>query len=200
MGRIAADVVLLPSRAMTEWAIGINRELVRHFGSEIVFGEKACLPHVSLAMGCMDERDIDSVRDLLQELAKETPVRRLNATGILVSTNSRSEHTSLLEIERTDGLQALHEAAMREVEPFFSRDVTEAMVADDTVAESTLEWIRDYPEKAAFEQFSPHITLGYGQAKTDDSFPIPFTVSRLALCHVGNHGTCRNLLASVSLP
>jgi len=200
MTRIAVDVVLLPNRAMTEWALGINRELVRHSGSEIVLSETTCLPHISLAMGCMDEHDIDSVCDLLQRLVKETPVKRLTATGIRVSVNSHGEDTSLLEIEKTNELQILHETVMREADSFFSHDATEAMIADDTVAESTLEWIRDYPEKAAFEQFSPHITLGYGQAKTDDSFPIRFTVSRLALCHVGNHGTCRNVLASVSLP
>jgi 2'-5' RNA ligase len=199
MGRIAVDVVLLPDQAMTRWTIQINRELVRQYGSEIVLSEKTCLPHISLAMGCPDERDIDSIRKLLQRLTNETPVRRLNATGILVSTNSRGEYTSLLEIERTDELQALHEAVMREVEPFFSHDVTPTMIADDTVAESTLEWIRDYPQKAAFARFSPHVTLGHGKAQTDALFPIPLTASQLALCHVGNHGTCRKVLASASL-
>jgi len=199
MGRIAVDVVLLPDQAMTRWTIQINRELVRQYGSEIVLSEKTCLPHVSLAMGCTEERDTDSIRELLQRLAKETPVKQLNATGILISTNSRGEHTSLLEIERTSDLQALHEALMREVEPFFSHDVTPTMIAADTAAESTLEWIRDYPQKVAFERFSPHVTLGHGQAKTDAPFPIPFTVSQLALCHVGNHGTCRKVLVSVSL-
>lgn len=199
MGRIAVDVVLLPDRAMTEWAMKTNRELVRQYGSEIVLGEKTCLPHISLAMGCAEERDIDSIRERLQGLAKETPVKWLHATGILVSTNLRGEQTSLLEIERTDSLQALHEAAMREVEPFFSYDVTDTMIADDAVAESTLEWIRDYRQKAAFERFSPHVTLGHGKAKTDDLFPMPFTASQVALCHLGNHGTCRKVLATVGL-
>ncbi len=199
MGRIATDVVLLPDSAMTAWAITVNKELVREYASEIVLGKKTCRPHISLAMGCAREQDIDSIRERLQRLAKQTSVKQLNATGILVSTNPRGEDTSLLEIERTDDLQALHEAAMKEVEPFFSHDVTSEMIADASVAESTLAWIRDYPQKAAFERFSPHITLGYGKAKTDVPFPIPFTVSRLALCHVGNHGTCRTILITVGL-
>ncbi len=199
MGRIATDVALLPDRDMIRLVVEINRELVGQHGSEIVLSEQACLPHISLAMGCIDGRDIDSIREVLQRLAEEMPVRQLSATGILVSTDSRGEHTSWLEIERTDKLQALHEAVMREFEPLFSHDVTEAMIADDTVAGSTLEWIRDYPQKAAFERFSPHITLGHGKAKTDTAFPIPFTASQLALCHVGNHGTCRKVLVSVNL-
>lgn len=200
MSRIAVDVVLLPDRAMTEWATAINRELVRQSGSAIALSETTCLPHISLAMGCLDEGDTDSILAVLQRLAKETRVKRLNATGILVSTNSRGEQTSLLEIERTDDLRALHEAVMQEVEPLFSYDVTKGMIADGAAAESTLEWIRNYPQKAAFERFSPHITLGYGPARTEGSFPIPFAVSRLALCHVGNHGTCHRVLVSVSLP
>ncbi len=199
MGRIATDVVLLPDRAMTEWAMKINKELVRAYGSEVVLGEQTCRPHVSLAMGCAEERNIDSIRELLQKLTKERPVRRLVATGILVFTNLRGEYTSLIEIERTDELRALHEAVMRDVEPLFSHDVTEAMIADDKVTDSTLEWIRNYPQKAAFGQFSPHITLGHGKAETSDTFPIPFTASQLALCHVGNHGTCRRILASANL-
>ena len=200
MVRIATDVVLLPDRAMTQWAMKVNRELVRQYGSQIVLGEESRRPHISLAMGCIDERDIDSVRERLQRLAKETSVRQLSVSGIHVSTNSRGEYTSLLEIERIGELQALHEAVMREIEPLFSHDVTEAMIADDTVAESTLEWIRNYPQKAAFEQFSPHITLGYGKAETGDPYPISFTVVQLAFCHLGNHGTCRKVILAVSLP
>jgi len=197
--RMATDVVLLPDQTMTRWVIRINRELVRRYDSEIVLSETTCLPHISLAMGCIDERDIDSIRERLQRLAGERPVTQLNATGICIAANSRGEHTSLLEIERTDDLQALHEVVMREVEPFFSHGVTQAMIADDTVAESTLEWIRDYAQKAAFERFSPHITLGYGRAKTDATFPIPFTASQLALCRMGNHGTCRKVILSARL-
>ncbi|MBN1507098.1 MAG: 2'-5' RNA ligase family protein [Sedimentisphaerales bacterium] len=200
MGRIATDVVLLPDRAMTQWAIRVNRDLARQCGSQIVLGEKTCLPHVSLAMGYTDERDIDRVRERLEKLAEETPIRQLSATGIHALTNSRGECTSLLEIERTGELQALHEAVMRQVEPLFDHDVTEEMIADDTVAESTLEWVRNYPQKAAFERFSPHITLGYGEAQTSDRFPISFAVVQLALCHVGNHGTCRRVIVAVRLP
>ncbi len=46
---------------------------------------------------------------------------------------------------------------------------------------------------------SPHITLGYGQAKPPFSFPVAFAAARLALCHLGNHCTCRKVLASCRL-
>lgn len=200
MGRIAVDVVLLPDQPMTQWALHINKELVARCGSELVLGEEACLPHVSLAMGCLDERGIGSVQEILPRLAATTPPGQLNAIGIRISTNAQDKSTSLLEIEISDELMALHERVMREVGPLFSHDVTESMIAGEPAAESTLDWIRNYPEKAAFERFSPHITLGYGRAETGDAFPMSFGASRLALCHVGNHGTCRRLIISVDLP
>jgi hypothetical protein len=70
------------------------------------------------------------------------------------------------------------------------------MIYDDVVAPSTLEWIRTYPQKSSYENFRPHITLGYGQVPPGLSFPIPFTAARLALCHLGNHCTCREMLAA----
>lgn len=43
------------------------------------------------------------------------------------------------------------------------------------------------------EDFLPHITLGKGtlDAKAGET---SFTASRLALCHLGNHCTCRKVL------
>ena len=57
---------------------------------------------------------------------------------------------------------------------------------------------KNYPEKSSFENFFPHITIGYGEIN-NFSFPIIFSVSKLALCHLGNHCTCRKILASTNL-
>jgi 2'-5' RNA ligase len=200
MSRIAVDVVLLPNQAMTERAIRINERLAGPCRDQIVLNKETCLPHISLAMGCIDERDIGQARDHLQKLARECPVRQLRAVGITTPADASAGSTGFIEIEKSGELQTLHEAVMREMEPLFSHDVTETTIHDNDVAESTLTWIREYPRKAAFGRFSPHITLGYGLTRTDESFPIAFTVSRLALCHLGNHCTCRAILASVDLP
>lgn len=198
MGRIATDVVLLPDETMTEQAIEVNKRLVGDHRKEIVLNRETHLPHISLAMGCVDEKDVGTIAKLLHDLSEETTVSRLSIVGILTSTNSRGEKTSLLEVGKTDELQALHERVMEESKPFFSHDVTDAMIRDDVVAVTTLEWIRDYPQKASFERFRPHITIGYGQVEPGLSFPIEFRVTRLALCHLGNHCTCRRILAAAS--
>lgn len=199
MGRIATDVVLLPDETMTRRAIETNKRLVGDCREEIVLSPDTHLPHISLAMGCVNEKDVATIGTLLHDLAKETSVDRLSIIGIMSSVNSRGEKTSLFEVAKTHELQRLHERIMEEMGPFFSHDVTDAMVCDDVVAATTLEWIHSYPQKASFERFSPHITIGYGELEPGLSFPIEFRVTRLALCHLGNHCTCRRILAAASL-
>jgi len=199
MAEIAVDVVLLPSEEMADKAIAANKELLKQCADKIVLDKESCLPHISLAMGCIDERDIADIEKVLQTIAKQCSLGQLSAIGIHTGTNSATEQVSVLQIERTEALQSLHEEVMRRLAPYFNYDVTVDMVLSPPMAsESTLLWIKNYPEKSSFEKFFPHITIGYGEIN-DYSFPIEFAVSKLALCHLGNHCTCRKILASVKL-
>ena len=77
MAKIAIDVVLLPSEAMTNKAIEANRRLL---DKRIVLDKEGCLPHISLAMGCIEEDEIGEIEGILCEIAEylwsknETPV------------------------------------------------------------------------------------------------------------------------------
>jgi len=212
MGRIAVDVVLLPDEAMTNRAIEVNAKLVekwldfaRHgepvepFGKKIVLDKENCLPHISLAMGCIDERDLVAVEKVLMAIAERYAMDELKIIGIQTSTDSRGETVSLFEVEKTKELQALHENVMEKVKPFFSSAVTSDMICgDEEVADTTLEWIKNYRENAGFARFFPHITIGYGQIE-EQQFPIRFSALKLALCHLGNHCTCRKILIAIEL-
>ena len=199
MSRIAVDVVLLPDEAMTDRAIEINAELVKKFGSKIVLNKEDCLPHISLAMGCLEETDIASVEKILEAIAKEAPPGNLKVFGIRTTGNSKGQAVFVLEVEKTSQLQYLHEKVMGKITPYLSSDVTEDMIyGDEEVAASTLLWIENYRQKASFENFFPHITIGYGQIE-NQTLPVVFTASELALCHLGNHCTCKKILVSIKL-
>jgi 2'-5' RNA ligase len=199
MSKIAVDTVLLPSDEMMDKAIQANAELVEKFGSKIVLNKENCLPHISLAMGCIDQRDIAPISRLLELVAKESPLGELTVTGIRTSTNARGEKVLVFEVEKTRDLQSLHEKIMRKMTPYFGCDVTSEMICgDEEIAETTLLWIKNYARKASFTSFFPHITIGFGEIESE-AFPIIFAPSKLALCHLGNHCTCREILASVDL-
>jgi len=197
MAKIAVDIVLLPDEKMSEKAIEANKILLKH--DKIILDKENCLPHISLAMGCIDESNIAKIDKILQTVAEKCSLEQLNAVGIHTETNSVGEKVSVFEITRTETLQSLHEEVMLRLAPYFSYDVTADMVLSPPVAgESTLLWIKNYPEKSSFEKFFPHITIGYGQID-NLSLPVKFSASELALCHLGNHCTCRKILASAEL-
>ena len=199
MSKIAVDVVLLPGEEVTRRAIEANTELIKKAGRKIVLSKENCLPHISLAMGCIDRNDIEAISKVLERIAIEyaAEAAKLSITGVHITTNSVGEKVSAFIVEKTKGLQLLHEKVMKTLKPYLSYDVSADMIyGTEQVADSTLLWIRNYPDKSSFENFLPHITIGYGETEPIES-PMSFTASRLALCHLGNHCTCRQILVSV---
>ena len=197
MAKIAVDIVILPSDEMTDKAIEANRELTQAVAGKIILNKDNCLPHISLVMGCADEKDVGKIEQILKDIAKENLPGELKANGIYIGTNDDGEKLSLYHIEKTQVLQLLHEKVMTKLSPYFTYDVTaDMLLRPSEIGESTLCWIENYPHESSFEKFSPHITIGFGTASALD-LPLRFTISKLALCHLGNHCTCRKILASV---
>ena len=186
MARIAVNVVLLPSEAMVDKVIEANRRLS---DKRITLSKESCLPHISLAMGCIEQNNACRIEGILSEIAEQFAVDRLKIAGIHLGTNSLGERVSSFQIERTEAIQSLHEQVMQRLKPYLSYDVTADMLLAPPISESTLRWITDFPEKSALVNFFPHITIGYGEIGVF-SFPGEFSVSKLALCRLGNHCTC----------
>jgi len=195
----AVDVVLLPEEVMMNRAIQANAELVEKLGQKIALNKENCLPHISLAMGCIDEGSIAAIQKILEKIAEENPLGDLNIIGTVTSTNAGGEKVSVFELQKTKELQSLHEKLMNKLAAYLSNDVTADMIyPSGEVSQSTLLWIKNYREKSSFVNFRPHITIGYGQI-SGLSFPIKFAAAALALCHLGNHCTCRDVLVSIEL-
>ena len=196
MKRIAVDIVLLPETEIINKAIELNRELLKQYPNEIVLNRKNCLPHISLAMGCINEEQIPSIENILVEIAANNPVSSLDFIGFHTDTNSSGQKITVVQVKKTKAIQSLHEEVMTKMKEFFSFKITpEMLISDENISNSTLLWIESYPEKSSYRRFSPHITLGYGQLD-DYSFPFNIPVSKLAICHLGNHCTCVKILAS----
>ena len=199
MAEIAVDVVFLPSEEMTEMAIAANKELLKSNPAKIVLNKESCLPHISLAMGCIDESKIGEIEKILNSIAKQTALGQLRALGIDVQEMGNGEKVSSIKIEKPPALQSLHAEVMLQMTPYFIYKVkAEMFVNPSEVNESTLSWIMNYPENSGFEKFYPHITIGYGEI-SNLSLPVKFAVSKLALCQLGNECTCRKILASVNI-
>jgi 2'-5' RNA ligase len=201
MAKIAVDVVLLPSEEMTEIAIAANKELLISNPAKIVLHKENCLPHISLAMGSIDESKIGEIEKILNSIAKEkaSALGQLRAIGIDIQELKNGEKVSGFKIEKPPILQSLHIEVISKMFPYLSNEVKPDMLVNPSeVNDSTLHWIKNYPDNSGFEKFYPHITVGYGEI-SNLTFPVEFTASKLALCQLGNECTCRKILASVNL-
>lgn len=200
MHALAVDIVLLPSDEIMDYAISLNRALREMSTARIVLNRTDCLPHVSLAMGCVAEDAISPIADALVSISNIPAPIELLFTGVSVRSSRPGEAVSSLEIARGPALQTLHEAVMRAVARFFTHEAAPAMFVDPTsVTASTLGWVNDYQVAASFDRYWPHITLGVGRLPEGLWLPARSQASRLALCHLGPHCTCRRILFETSL-
>lgn len=200
LNKLAVDIVLLPSEEIMGAALRFNQALLRRFEKKIVLDQNHCLPHLSLAMGALKEDDLPAAAQLLEEIASLFPPIRLIFTGIEAGSIASGETVTTWEVDPTAALQSLHEAVFNRLGPLLTHDATaEDFIDFPHVAQTSVDWVNRYPEAAAFAHFSPHITLGVGKLESTPPLPPQGTASRLALCHLGNHCTCRKILFEASL-
>ena len=198
MKRLAVDIVLIPDAHLFDQALSINADLVKNHDSDIVLHATQCLPHISLAMGGIDQDDIRHVQQKLQALWRLYPLDDLLRTkGLVYKTNSRGETISSIELAKDKDLQVFHEKVMEHIGPCFEHSITEDMfVGEGPIAQSSLAWVSTFKAEAAHENFWPHITLGYGKAEAAE-IRDTFYADSLKLCQLGNHCTCQKVLVSV---
>lgn len=193
MGKIAINVSLLLPKEVEDLCIEINKrcERVRPLGKDDY------RPHITLAMGIIDEKEIKSIQNYLQDLN----VNSFNLTINRIKYTKKPEgNKSVLELINTPELQALHETILNKVKRYLRKGASLEMLykGDETgITENTKLWLDTFADKTAFENYQPHITLGCYNAETN--LPIKFKVGTIALCHAGNGVTCRKVLFETKL-
>ncbi|MCK4269824.1 MAG: hypothetical protein KAW93_05020, partial [Methanogenium sp.] len=121
--------------------------------------------------------------------------------GVATVTTSSGERVSGIDIIRTSALLALHEEIMNLVNDYAVSDVLPEMVYLDPgeeIPDFTLNYIGNFASRSSYDYYSPHITLGYGEVKKPEEcvkVPDSFRCSDIAICHLGNHCTCKKVLS-----
>lgn len=191
---IACDVVLLPSEEVTLRAIEMNRRLNASGNKDIILDREKCLPHITLAMGCVKEKDIDKVETIVKDIASSFAPVKLN---VLPSASGLAS----MHIEKTRDIELLHEIVMIRLAPLFSYKVAPDMIYSEgreDINDLTFDYISKFAKRSSFENYSPHITLGTGNLE-EDIPGMEFVSGELALCHLGDFCTCRKKLSTHTL-
>ena len=200
--QIAVDIVLLPPEPIIDASIATNARLVDRTGKrEVVLDRQHTIPHISLAMGTIKRSDLAALGRGLDEIVRRYLPLEATLTELVAVTTGTGDTVSGFNVHRTDEVQALHEAIMKQLLAFDTGTVDTSMISGwdkEAIAAFTTRYIRDFADRSAYGNYSPHITVGYGDARDDFlafSFPLPFLCTSVAVCHLGNYCTCREVLS-----
>ncbi len=192
MPKIATDIALIPEDNLIKLAEVLSKKLAEQ-GSKLVLGEHA-VPHITLAQGVIDEFQLDNIRSSLETVVGEYNERVLVAEDLYTGPMSKAVW---LKVRKTKQIDNLHRKIMTQMIDYFSDVVDKSMFAGE-VEDSTVHWVKDFLLKASFENYQPHITLGYGTLN-EINLPMEFQISELALYQLGNCCTCHTKVFGVEI-
>jgi 2'-5' RNA ligase len=187
----AVDVILLPPPDVMEKAMDMNAAIQEAGSLDIALDREKCLPHITIAMGCVKEEDIPRLVGILSGIAGSFAPIKLEAVA---SNGGRA----WIRLVKTRDIELLHEIVMIRLSPFFNYKVSPEMIYRKNgreIHDLTMDYIRSFPISSSFENFTPHITVGTGEMDLEVK-PFSFVCAELALCHLGDFCTCRNVLSS----
>lgn len=183
--------MLLPVERHMKHIIEVNKTINQPANKRIQLSENGQLPHVSLLMGSIPQKVLPAIKRKMAEIIKLTPAFYLHIDEI-----NNKQGVSSLNIKKESGLQSLHLLIAEQFGEFLTETATAACIyGNGKVSPSTLTWINNFYQKNTFDNFWPHITLGYGKSDLKQLITNHIEVDRLGLFHLGNHCTCEKALA-----
>jgi 2'-5' RNA ligase len=197
MSRFAIDVVIILPDPVMQLACSWNRKLAAAQRQSIVLNDPDSLPHISMLMGCLQADRIDDARIALARIAAAYAPVSLAITGV-TSVNDTNP-VAALDIAWSAELSGLQRSFIDGFGPLITQDtVEEDMFGGPPVSPSAINWINRFIPEQCYDRFWPHITVGHGRPDGAQD-PYHFMATRIAICHLGDHCTCRRILAEAAL-
>ncbi|KAF5087106.1 hypothetical protein DSECCO2_50290 [anaerobic digester metagenome] len=199
---IAVDVVLLPPGPIMDMAISANRTLLAgNPDGGIRLDREGCLPHISAAMFPARREDLPEIAAKVERITQHCSPMALTIDAVAKHRKNAGKTVSTFHILRGEILQLFHKTVMNKMTPYQAPSTGPSLFSGEASAPS-VECLMRFPKTSAYERYSPHITLGFGDLPEiipGIDFPIRFEVTKAALCHLGSHCTCRRVLATFDL-
>lgn len=197
---LAVDVVILPSKKVSNLAISLNQQLK---DSPFILNKSDFLPHITLVQGYIN--NLEKVKTAIAQVAtKFSPFRVvIEKLGIGPKTSEDwgEYYFYYLEAKRDLAIFDLHKMLVEVIPtPEVSNPTTVSFVAQpgEEIVKGARDCVAQFKLKYAGENYRPHITLG-GELQPESeiivpNLPIEFVADKIALCQLGNFCTCRKIL------
>ncbi|MDD3071876.1 MAG: 2'-5' RNA ligase family protein [Methanoculleus horonobensis] len=199
---VAVDVVLLPPGPIMDMALSANRTLLAgNPGGGIRLDSENCIPHISIAMLPVRREAIPELVAKVARIAGQCSPMTMTIDAIAKHRGGTGGTVCVFHILRPEIIQLFHKTVMNAVEPYAAPGAgTEAFLGE--ASEASVDCLHRFRKTSAYERYSPHITLGFGDLPElipGLDFPVRFEVTGGAVCHLGAHCTCRGVLSGFEL-
>jgi hypothetical protein len=185
------DIVLLPEPSLAAKAIRTSQEL-QPMGTEFVLGTEQCLPHLSLYMTQLKTEDLPEVSKRLARIAQQTKQLQLAADEYV-----QEEGYIDASYARVPEIEQLQQAVLDAINPIRDGMRTKDEARLKAATGPTRANLEQYGYRGVGELFRPHLSF----TRFTNRLPIPLedmgapsafsgTFVALALCEMGDNGTC----------
>jgi len=199
---VAIDVALLPPEPIIEMAISANQTLLAgNPGGGIRLDRADCLPHITVAMLPARSEDIPEIMGIVNRIARRCSPITMTIDAVSKHRSGAGETISAFHILRTDIHALFHKTIMNALKSYTAPSAGPPAFFEE-VSELSIDCLLQFPKRSAYERYSPHITLGFGdlpELLPGIGFPVRFEATKAAICHMGGHCTCRRIIAGFDL-
>lgn len=145
-----------------------------------------CLPHVTLWMGFIPSKQIESLSLGLEKIFKNVEINiDLGTLGVF---QSKFGSVLSLELILNRELYLLQNRVHHFFEPF--REIAESC---DGFDQATVDYVNGFSNKS-LDNYTPHITIGFGAKVPEIYMPNTIKLIDPMMFRVGNYCTCESLV------
>jgi len=193
---VRLNTAFKPPENIAEKAIGLSREISKNNEVFFVLDGIQFYPHITIYSPEYPEKNLDKMLEKVAEIASTTEKFKLTLKGI-----SSSQGFISIKFDYTQEIKKIHEGIVLELNSLREGHIREKYTADDykmSFTQEQQENIKKYGYPDSMSLYSPHLTIirlkDESLAKTiseEIKWDIPeFTVEKIAIYKMGEHGTC----------
>ncbi|MEO7773986.1 MAG: 2'-5' RNA ligase family protein [Steroidobacteraceae bacterium] len=198
---IAIDVLIEPGGALADQARALNARLRRDTPEGFAL-DATHIPHLSILHRFVRSADLERLSQAVAAIVAhpEFPHWRLMATGLQAS-NDGAHRSIVIDVQRTPALQQLQAGVEAAVAPFVASgggaDAFVRTPGPPEIEQGTIDYVATFVPLRVGAGFSPHLTVGKCSPRLAEQLlaerftPVEFTIQRIAIYQLGNHGTAR---------
>lgn len=191
---IAIDIVILPDQELMDESIRLNQLL--GMGNAIPLNMNDCVPHITLAMGAVNQANLPAIYTQLERLVHEIKPFIIEVDCLYETVQDHGASLYGIALKYSRVLQELHGNAITILEPYLEIPTEGSVHYVRGVNASTLSYIGKFSEEESGENYFPHITLGFGGLENKEISTLNSTIEGMFIYHLGNYCTCARMLKS----